>query len=208
MKVRTFFLTWLGQQSLEKRYEIDMQRFFKISEREYVLEVLTKLISLYPMLNSQLQDFKLLEQKRFHIIDTFSFSVGDVKDQVAEAMGFCAKTALEQRRSSFQVNPLLSEFLVQTKFQWYGTEVTTWPEEEGSYLFAPSILPLPPKELVLNDLNALLLDLQDYSEIFTYEEFFNMVKQAIVMEETSLDQLLLEFINDQVLYYRTLLPRA
>ena len=206
MKVRTFFLTWLGQQSLEKRYEIDMQRFFKISEREYVVEVLAKLKSLYPQLNSELEDFELLEQKRFYIIDTFSYTEEDVREPIGKAIAFCSKTEQEQRNYKFKVNPKLSEFLVQTKFQWNGPEIDVLPAAESNYLFAPSILALPPKELVLDGLNTLLLDLKDYSESFTYAEFFNLVTQAIAMEETVLDQLLLEFIREQVLYYRSLFP--
>ena len=208
MKLRTFFLTWLGEQSLDQRYEIDMQRFFKISEREYVLDVFSKLHSLYPQLKKPLDDFKALEQKRFHIIDAFNYSMEDIKDQVAVAIEFCAKTEEEQRQSRFKVNPLLSEFLVQSKFQWYGPNVLSLLEEEGSYLFAPSLAPLPPKELVLDNLNTLLLDLQDYSESFTYDEFFNLVQQAIEMDASELNQILLHFICEQVLYYRTLLPVA
>ena len=206
MKLRTFFLTWLGQQPLEQRYEIEMQRFFKISERRYVVEVLAKLKSLYPQLNKQLEDFALLEQKRFYIIDTFSYTEEDVREPIEKAIAFCSATEQEQRNFKFKVNPKLSEFLIQTKFQWYGPEIDVLSAEKGNFLFAPSILGLPPKELVLDGLNTLLLDLKDYSASFTYGEFFNLVKQAIVMEETVLDQLLLEFIREQVLYYRSLFP--
>ncbi len=206
MKIRTFFLTWLEHQPLAQPYEIDLQRFSQISEREYVFEVLATLTSLYPGLNRQLQDFELLEQKRYHIIDAFKFSIEDIKDQVTEAIDFCAKTSREQRKFKFRVNPLLSKFLAQSTFQWYGTDVVRLSNDEGSYLFAPSVSHLPPKELVLDGLNTLLLDLKDYSESFTYEEFFNLVRQAISMEEAELDQLLLQFIGEQILYYRTLIP--
>lgn len=206
MKLRTFFLTWLGQQALERRYEIDMQRFFKISEREYVFGVLAKLRSLYPQIHNELEDFELLEQKRFHIIDTHRYAVEDVKGPIGKAIEFCSTPEQEQRKFKFKVNPILSEFLVQTKFQWYGTELVALRAEEGNYLFAPSILRLPPKELVLEGLKTLLLDLKDYSESFTYYEFFGLVKQAIAIEETVLDQLLLEFIREQVLYYRSIFP--
>jgi len=162
--------------------------------------------SLYPNIENQLDDFKALEQHRFHIMDTFKYTPEQIQDHVNTAIGFCAQTNKNRRNYSFKVNPQVPEFLVQSEFQWYGAGSVDLMKAQGSYLFAPSIMELPPKELALDGLSTLLLDLQHYTESFSYHEFFGLVKNAIGMEDDALDGLLMEFITEHVLYYHTLVP--
>lgn len=208
MKIRMFFLTWLEGLSLDKSYEIDMPRFFNLAERAYFFEVMKNLASFYPNLDSYIEDYGRVEQQRFQIMDKFEYGPEHIKREFAVALKFCKLTNKDKRQYSFKVDNKLSQYIVDSRLQWYGDNVKNLIDKEGNYLFTPSILGLPPKELVLEGLNALLLDLRDYSEHFSYLEFLELVGNNLEMDETELDSLLLEFVVEQVIYYRTLIPIA
>ncbi len=208
MGIRTFFMLWLDTLPFEQYYEVDLPKFFSIPEREYFLEAMAGLKVAYPKLEKYIEDYAQLEQFRFDLIDGFKTTPEQAQNQFKKALEFCKSTLEDKRNYSFKVNEEIPKFITHSKFQWYGNSTEIGGDEGGSYLFAPSILNLPPQELVLNGLNSLLLDLKDYGEVFSYNQFLDLVSNNLGMDRKEMDPMLLEFMTEQVLYYRTLVPYA
>ncbi len=207
MKTRQCFANWLDRQKTETAYSINLPRFYNYNENDYVFEVLHTLPDLYPALTEYIADFQNLEKQRYAILNQ-ELNIESVKQQYKQAMDFCKKSIPEKRSSNFSVNPRMTNFLVQSDFLWRDASGISSEKGTNSYLFIPSFLDLAPKEVFLVDLNAVLLDIMEYSEEFSYKEFFSLVQDNLEIEESALDAILLEFMANQVLYYGTFLPSS
>ncbi len=206
MKTRKSFLDWAMALDPPNEFEISHAKFYDFRERDYLDEVLDRLLLANPEAEAHVRDFRNLENQRHRIISDNRPNEAVSIAQIGAATRFCAKADDGKRLSTFAIRPGLSNYLARSTFLWYGT-MDKWPKEaHGQYLFVPSFLPLMPKELCLVDLNVLLLDIMDYTEVFRYTEFLDLVAEAIDLPLDQLDQILLRFVTHQVLYYRTMLP--
>ncbi|WP_430966471.1 hypothetical protein [Spongiimicrobium sp. 2-473A-2-J] len=206
MKTRKNFLDWVGLLPYAAVEEINQPKFFNIHEREYVYKVLDQVMTANPNVKAFVRDYGNLEDQRYQIMDTYMADESRTIAQINAAIRFCSKSEREQRQGNFIVNPELSDFLVQSNFLWDGIG-GSYPEmAQTHYLCIPSFLPLAPKELCLTDLRSLLLDIMAYRETFNYDEFLSLVADAMALPKQELDEGFLEFVSNQVLYYRTLLP--
>lgn len=206
MKTRKNFLDWAIAQNHILENEIDQAKFYSIHEQNYMYWVLAKIIEGGSGVKVFVEDFKSLENQRYRIMNERTIKEIYAVSQVGIAIDFCAQSDAQKRESSFLVNPDLTNYLVQSAFLWNDIENENPKTIDTYYVIIPTFIDVAPKEICLAQLNALLLDIKDYREVFTYAELLELVAGAMDYEEKELDQQLLDFVTAQVLYYRTLLP--
>lgn len=208
MKTRKNFLDWaiLRNPALEK--EVDQPRFYSIREQDYIYGILEKMTEGGSDIKVFVEDFKRLEDQRYEILYKRAVEEIYTISQIGIAIDFCAQSDTKKREGSFLVDPNLSDYLVRSDFLW--NDITNEHPKLGStyYAIIPTFIEMAPKEVCLTQLNALLLDIKDYREVFTYDELLELVVEAMDFGKEELDRQLLEFVTAQVLYYRTLLPIA
>ncbi|WP_299537332.1 hypothetical protein [Ulvibacterium sp.] len=206
MKTRKNFLDWVSAKELIMENEMDQPKFYAIHEQKYVYGVLSEIIKSNPGVKAFVEDFGSLENQRYDIVNKRPIQDEYVISQAGRAIDFCAQSDTKKRKSSFLVNPELTNYLVHSTFLWNNIENEDLKAIPTYYLMIPTILDVAPKEICLTQLNALLLDIKDYGEVFTYGELLESVAGAMDYEEKELDKLLLDFVTAQVLYYQTLFP--
>ncbi|MGB5818414.1 MAG: hypothetical protein WBG90_02940 [Saonia sp.] len=206
MRTRKSFLDWMDVLGKSDEIGIDYSKFYSIHERDYVYRSLDKVWEAHTGIQKFVQDYKYLEDQRYQIIDDHIIDEKTAISQIETAIRFCSKSDEEKRQSTFVMNRKLSNYLVQSSFVW-DTITTINPIAKNShYVVIPSFLSIAPKEIYLSNLNAVLLDIKDYTETFSYKEFFELVSDTLELGAGELDKVLMEFISNQVLYYRTMLP--
>jgi hypothetical protein len=206
MKTRKNFLDWAIAQDHILENEIDQAKFYSIHEQNYLYGILAKIIEVGSDVKVFVEDFRSLENQRYRIMNERTIKEIYAVSQVGIAIDFCAQSDAKKRESSFLVNPDLTNYLVQSAFLWNDIENENPKAIDTYYAIIPTYIEVAPKEICLTQLNALLLDIKDYREVFTYTELLELVAGAMDYEEKELDQQLLDFVTAQVLYYRTLLP--
>jgi len=206
MKTRKNFLDWAIAQDRTLENEIDQPRFYSIQEQDYLYGVLSKIIEGNSEVTAFVEDFRSLENQRYRIVNKRPVKDIYAISQIGMAIDFCALSDVKKRKSSFLVNPDFTNYLVQSAFQWNDIENEKPKTVDTYYVIIPTFIDMAPKEICLTQLNALLLDIKDYREVFTYAELLELVAGAMDYEEKELDRRLLDFVTAQVLYYRTLLP--
>ncbi len=206
MKTRKNFLDWAIAQDHILENEIDQAKFYSIHEQNYMYGVLAKIIEGGSGVKVFVEDFKSLENQRYRIMNERTIKEIYAVSQVGIAIDFCAQSDAQKREGSFLVNPDLTNYLVQSAFLWNDIENENPKTIDTYYVIIPTFIDVAPKEICLTQLNALLLDIKDYRQVFTYAELLELVAGAMDYEEKELDQQLLDFVTAQVLYYRTLLP--
>lgn len=206
MKTRKNFLDWAIAQDHILENEIDQAKFYSIHEQNYLYAILAKIIEGSSDVKVFVEDFRSLENQRYRIMNERTIKEIYAVSQVGIAIDFCAQSDAKKRESSFLVNPDLTNYLVQSAFLWNDIENENPKAIDTYYAIIPTYIEVAPKEICLTQLNALLLDIKDYREVFTYTELLELVAGAMDYEEKELDQQLLDFVTAQVLYYRTLLP--
>lgn len=206
MKTRKNFLDWVALLPYATEDKINQPKFYNVHERDYVYTVLDQVMTANPNVKAFVRDYGNLEDQRYQIMDAHLVDESRTVAQIDAAIRFCSRPEEEQRQGNFIVNPELSNFLVQSNFLWDNIGASYPEMTQTHYLCIPSFLPLAPKELCLTDLRSLLLDIMAYRETFNYGEFLSLVADAMELPKQELDEGFLEFISNQVLYYRTLLP--
>ncbi len=206
MKTRKSFLDWAIAQNHILENEVDQPRFYSIHEQNYMYGILARITEGSLDAKAFVEDFKGLENQRYRIMDERTTKEIYAVAQVGIAIDFCAQSDTQKRESSFSVNPDLTNYLVQSAFLWNDIENTDPKTIDTYYAIIPTFIDVAPKEICLTQLSALLLDIKDYREVFTYAELLELVAGAMDYEEKELDRQLLDFVTAQVLYYRTLLP--
>lgn len=206
MQTRRAFLNWLSHNDVTSTLEYDQIQFLDIHNKTYVIQLLHKLkLHSTTEIIPRIEDFERLEQQRYTILDKTGLTIAGVTPQVKKAMAFCNKTDPEKRKCTFQMHPDLPQYLVKSAFTWSREGIKSDEGIATHYFFIPSFLEIAPQELHLQGINALLLDLVNYATPFGYQELFEVVKNTTNMEEMELDNLLLDFLSHQTLYYRTIL---
>lgn len=205
MRTRRNFVDWATSNSTFDA-KIETSRFMDIHEREYVFGILEKMSGLGNLDNELVTDFKALEIRRYEILDQTKVDTSLVISQINKAIAFCDLGLEEQVRQSFKINPLLQHCLVSSTFSWEALlESNQVGKTNTSYFFIPSFLSLSPKEAFLSGLNSVLLDLMDYAEIFHFNDFLQMMREVLPMDPKELENMLLNFVTAQCLYYQTFL---
>lgn len=206
MKTRKNFLRWIEILDNSPNYAINHPKFYNIHEKDYVYEVLGQVAAANANVKAFVDDYMELEDQRYQIIANNAINENTSIFQIETAIQFCSKTDDNKRRSTFVINPNLSNYLARSSFPWNDITNKNPTEANSHYLFIPSFLSIAPKEICLSGFNALLLDIKDFREEFSYGELFELIKDVLNLQENDLDKVLLEFISNQVLYYRTILP--
>ncbi len=208
MNTRRRFLKWAITLDHPLASQINQSNFSSFNERNYVFEVLHQLSEINADLHPMIRDYYHLEKQRYAILSEHSIAEKTAISHIAKAIQYCAKSKEQKRQSLFKVNLSISNYLAKSAFLW--DDCLPSPPERSStqYLFIPSFLPLAPKEIWLINLDALLLDIMNYDQVFSYEEFFGLVKNVLDFEDDELDTVLLEYMDNQILYFQTILPAA
>jgi len=206
MRTRKNFLDWINFLSNQMDFEINHAKFYNIHEREYIYKMLYLILRNNIDKKPFIHDYINLENQRYKIIDNNVIDESISISEIETAIQFCSKSDVNKRSSTFKVNPNLSNYLVKSSFLWDDIKNKNPKTINSYYLFIPSFLSISPKEICLSNINALLLDIKDYTEEFSYKEFFELVASILNLQENELDKILLEFITNQVLYYRTIFP--
>nr|WP_299344869.1 hypothetical protein [Allomuricauda sp.] len=207
MKSRKSFLNSVISFDDTLSAEINQSNFLSFTERDYVFEILKQLINQYSAIKPLIEDYYRLEQKRYQVFDSFEVNEKKAIDTIAAGIEFCSRSSDDKRRSFFKVNPKVSDYLFTSIYPWeanmtkFETELKT-----TQYLFIPSYLKIAPKEIFLTDFNAVLSDIMYYEESFSYQDFFELLKDELGVEKKMLDEILLTFLEEQILYYGTLIP--
>ncbi len=206
MKTRASFLNWIRATLTEESLKIKRSKFLNIREETYVYDVLAMLSKENPNLGIYITDYIHLENQRYQIMAKPPLETAIATAQIERAIHFCSKTTEKKRNATFVVNPTLSNFLASSTYQWDTITTPNLQPINTNYLFIPSFMDLAPKEVCLTALQAVLLDIKDYKEVFTYSEFLGLMSRTMKIDEKELAAPFLEFMTTQVLYYRTLLP--
>lgn len=205
MKTRKSFLNWAIALNNPIASQINHSSFLSINQRDYVFEVLKRLKDNTNDINHILSDYYHVESQRYHIFEKSVINEKLALNHIASAIQFCSKPKEKKRQSTFKVNLSISNYLVESSYLWGDSASSPMEQVTSHYLFIPSFLPIAPKEIHLIGLNALLLDIMNYEKEFTYEEFFELVKSTLHIKEDKLDIILLEYLENQILYYRTII---
>lgn len=206
MKTRRVFLDWLSAQRGEVATDLDQGLFYAFQSRDYVLGSLAALCVQHQELAPVLTDFARLEEQRYAICDQYQARPAQVVAQITQGQAYCALPAARQRQCRYRVAPNLRPLLAESHNSWDDLSGLMPLAGPCQYLIIPSYLALAPQELCLTGLHALLLDLIDLETPFHYEELAAQVGEALEMEGEALHRLLLDFLAQQVLYYRSLHP--
>ena len=206
MRTRKNFLDWINILNNQMNFEINHSKFYNIHEREYLYKMLYHILQDNMDEKHFIYDYINLEDQRYKIIDDNIVDESISISEIEAAIQFCSKSDANKRSCTFIVNPNLSNYLAKSSFLWDNITNKNPEAISSYYLFIPTFLSISPKEICLSNINALLLDIKDYAEEFSYGEFFELVASTLNLQENDLDKFLLEFISNQVLYYRTILP--
>ncbi|MEO0526220.1 MAG: hypothetical protein AAFZ89_03275 [Bacteroidota bacterium] len=206
MKTRKNFLDWKDNLSHLDTLEINQSKFYDIQERDYLYKVLDHIVALDNDLEVIIKDYRNLENQRLQIMDNHAPNGALSISRIEKGIQFCSKPDDHKRQAKFTVNPHLSDYLVCSNFLWNNVLASPLQKTKSYYLSIPSFLPLAPKEICLINLNAILLDIKDYREVFSYREFFDLVSEVINLPEKEMDKIFLEYISNQILYYGTIVP--
>jgi hypothetical protein len=204
MKTRQHFLHWLEQSKILDTIHVQAKRFYEVRESEYVFQFLHGLLGQSDELIPYTKDFISLEEQRYRILKNDIANSETFLEEKARAIQFASLSDKEKRKSRFQMNPNLRQFLATSEYAWDRLINDQVEHKKRSYFFIPSFLPMMPKEVHLADLNAVFLDLIDFEEVFSFDEFFNLIRQSLDFSDEELDETLLEFLSSQVLYYDTI----
>lgn len=205
MNSRRSFMDWINKSGMNENNQIEMARFLNVGEKEYVYSSLDRLVDRFPSSEKYIMDFKALENQRYQVFDSSPLSLDGSISEIRAAILFCSKSEKEKQKSLFKVHPNLAEYLVKSNFLWNADGRAVPKASSTSYLIIPSYLNLAPKELCLVGLNSLFLDLIDFSEQFSFQDFLYLVADALEEQPVELIGPLMEFITAQILYYRTFL---
>jgi hypothetical protein len=210
LKTRENFIGWAFEQKIISSNIIDKKRFYRLDEKEYVLSFIEQQAKEQEIHLPLFEDFLHLEKQRYHIVESHTITTEEFNKQAIHARKFCTLTKEEKRKGSFVMNPNLPKFLAQSQYSWDDDSLPTETKTSKHYFFIPSFLPINHKEIQLSGFNALFLDLINYQEPFSYEEFFELISGSIDLFYTELDRMLLDFLSFQTLYYGTIhyLPKG
>ena len=208
MNTRSRFLKWIITLDHPMISKINQSNYLSFNERNYVFEVLHKLSHIATDIQPMIDDYYHLERQRYIIVDAHIISEKVATSRIANAIRFCAKSREQKRECLFKVNLSISDYLAKSTYLWDDCLPSPPQQTQTQYLFIPSFLRLAPKEICLINLNALLLDIMNYEEVFSYWEFFGLVKKVIDLEDDRLDTILLEYMDNQILYFQTILPEV
>lgn len=206
MRTRKNFVDWATRSS-SFDIQIEASRFMDVHEREYVFDVLNQMSGLNDSYDNPVADFKTLEARRYEILNQTKMDLASVISQINKAIAFCNLAPEEKVKQSFKINPALNHYLAKSAYSWETVRKSNQMVKSGtSYFFIPSFLALAPKEAFLSGLNSVLLDLIDYTEVFHFNDFLQMMKDVLPLGPEELENLLLNFVTAQCLYYQTMLP--
>ena len=208
MNTRQRFLKWVITLDHPLAAQINQSNFLSFNERRYVFEVLHQLGEIHTDIQPMINDYYQLEKQRYAILNQHPLSEKLGISRIAKAIQFCAKSKEQKRKCFFRVNLTISDYLAKSAYLWDDCLPSAPKKSATQYLFIPSFLPLAPKELCLIDLNALLLDIMNYDQMFSYPEFFGLVQNVLDFENDRLDAILLEYMDNQILYFQTILPEV
>ena len=206
MKTRRIFLDWLGAQPGELGADLDQGQFFEFQARDCVLSSLARLGEQHWQLAPLFADFARLEEQRYSICAQHQDQPAAVVAQIRQGQVYCALPAARQQQCRYQIVSDLKPLIAESYYIWDELSADMPLTGPCQYLIRPSYLALAPQELCLTGLHALLLDLLDLEGSFHYEELAAQVGEALELEGDALHALLLDFLAQQVLYYRTLIP--
>ncbi len=205
MRTRRNFVDWATNNSTFD-IQIEASRFMDIHEREYVFGILNQMLDSVNSDDERITDFKVLEERRYEILKSTKMDTALVISQINGAISFCDLVPEEKVKQSFRINPLLTHYLAQSAFSWEALQESNQVVKTNtSYFFIPSFLSLAPKEAFLSGLNSVLLDLIDYTEVFHFNDFLQMMKDVLPLGPKELENILLNFVTAQCLYYQTFL---
>jgi len=206
MKTRKSFLYWLRRQSEFVDLKIDDKRFNNIHERMYVFSVIDRMSSESSPFKEHLQDYQLLEEQRYRILYNHRASNDESVHQIGKAIKFCSASSTQQYQSKFRINPELKDYLIKSRFLWDFEGNINTQEQEHYYFCIPSFIPnLPPKEISTLGFPSILLDLMSYDEVFSFEEFLNLIEANMDTANLNLRAFLIQFLKEQLLYYQSIL---
>jgi hypothetical protein len=204
METRKAFLQFVWNIGSFEDMVIDEDRFNSIHEKEYVFSILQSLMEQESPFKEILVDFRFLEQQRYTILSNSLVSNDATVQQIKKAIEFCAKSSAEKYESRFIINPNLEKYVSQSRFLWQAPFEPVLADELYSYLFIPSLVKgLEPKELFLTGFHSVLLDLMHFKEVFSFTDFHKLLEETMDMETEALKEFLIEFLEEQLLYYQT-----
>nr|WP_298998805.1 hypothetical protein [uncultured Allomuricauda sp.] len=206
MNTRKNFLTWINTLNNPFTSQINRSHFMSIHEKGYLFNTIERLLESNDDLKPIVADYYQLEKQRYHVFETSKLDTKLAIEKIDTAITFCSKPDKEKRLGTFKMNSSISNYLAQSTFLWDFDDVNHIEEITTHYFFIPSFLPIAPKEICLTGMDSLLLDIIHYEEKFTYQELFELVRKTLDMEPDEIDELLFRFVQNQILYFGTILP--
>ncbi len=206
MNTRKNFLNWINTFENPLISSIDHSNFLSINKKDYVFNILEKLLDSNDNLKSIIADYYQLEIQRYHVFETARINEKLAMEQINSAILFCSKSDDKKRHSLFKMNLSISNYLAKSSYLWNFDYPDHMEQRNTHYFFIPSFLPIAPKEISLTGFDSVLLDIIKYEERFTYQELFELMKNTLDINHGELDEVLFKFMQIQILYYGTILP--